>query len=138
MYPSPLPAARDPRPPATPPLADRSRVRVHLRLSTPLSVVVQARLELGGGAPDEPVGLVFSRADCQGDQPSGRALLHAAHAALQRRQAAGGRLARLARLPRRLLAEVDGHWLTLVDLGDLGNLGDRADRGAATLAGQAA
>jgi len=126
MRPRSLPAAHDARHPAPPALADQPRVPVGLRLSTPLSVVVRARLELGDGAPDEPVGLVISRADCQGDQPSGHALLQAAHAALQRRQAAGLRLDRVARRPRRLLAEVDGQWRTLVDLE------------AATLTGQAA
>lgn len=82
-------------------------VPAELLLSTPLTVVVNARLEFvdaAGGLDEQDLPLVIARRHCEGDHPLRPALLAAAMEQLQR-----------CPWPvRRLRARVDGEWRTLV------------------------
>ncbi|MET0518009.1 MAG: hypothetical protein ABW005_04135 [Burkholderiaceae bacterium] len=84
---------------------------VELLLSTPLSIVVRARLEFADGGPPQEAGLVVARHHCQGDCPSAAALRDAAAACLGRWNARRSQGA--ARQPRRLEAAIDGVWQTV-------------------------
>jgi len=81
-----------------------------LRLSTPSTVVVNARLEVeaadAGGFTSLDLALVISRSQCQGERPSLTALLHAARAAVARALRSG--TTPLLWLPRRVVTMVAG------------------------------
>lgn len=95
--------------PAPGPLAFRAShcVNAELLLSTPLTVVVRARLECADaqGEPQEhELALVIARSRCEGDHPYWPALLSAAQEHWHRCPGQA----------RRLLACVDGEWQTLL------------------------
>lgn len=77
-------------------------------LSTPMTVVVQARLEsAGAGGPQSvDLSLVIPRSKCQGARPRLPALIDAARAAVARATRAG--TAPLGLLPRRVVTYVAG------------------------------
>ncbi len=81
-----------------------------LRLSTPSTVVVNARLEMAApdvGAPGSiELALVIPRSRCRGDRPRLAALLDAARTAVARATRAG--TTPLAGLPRRVVTQVAG------------------------------
>ncbi len=96
----PLPVAPD----------DVVEADLDVSLSTPLTLVVNARLEVaaadasGSGSLD--LALVIPRSKCQGERPRLTALLDAARAAVARVTRAGTRP--LACLPRRVVTLVAG------------------------------
>lgn len=97
--PAPMPAGQDYRP--------SHCVNAELLLSTPLTVVVRARLEFvdADGQPDEcELALVIARSRCSGDHPYWPALLSAAQEHWHRSPGHA----------RRMLACVDGEWQTLL------------------------
>gem|GEM_PF-1603758 len=94
-------------PPATPDFKPSHCVNAELLLSTPLTVVVRARLDYfdeQGEPQEQEVALVISRSRCEGDHPYWPALLSAAQEHWHR---CPGRA-------RRLCACVDGEWQTLL------------------------
>lgn len=89
---------------------------VELLMSTHLTIVVRARVELDGDVPGhgsvQDTGLVISRRRCRGDRPSRRALLDAARDCVARMASGAGSAPKAV---RRLLARVDGAWQALVE-----------------------
>lgn len=85
---------------------------VDLLLSTPLSIVVRARLEFEDGGSPQEAGLVVARHHCRGDCPSAAALREAAAACLARWTARRSKRVP-ARRPLRLDAVIGGRWQTL-------------------------
>lgn len=77
-------------------------------LSTPNTLVVQARLEAADAAGPQSVdlALVIPRSKCQGERPRLSALIEAARAAVARATRAGTKP--LGLLPRRVVAFVAG------------------------------
>lgn len=99
VAPSPAPAAPDFRP--------SHGVNAELLLSTPLTVVVRARLDFiaaDGLADEQELALVIPRSRCEGDLPYWPALLSAATEHWHRCPGHA----------RRMLACVDGEWQTLL------------------------
>ncbi|WP_343629376.1 hypothetical protein [Roseateles sp.] len=99
IAPSPAPAAPDFRP--------THGVNAELLLSTPLTVVVRARLDFiapDGLADEQELALVIPRSRCEGDQPYWPALLSAATEHWHRCPGHA----------RRMLTCVDGEWKTLL------------------------
>ncbi|RTL46863.1 MAG: hypothetical protein EKK53_02045 [Burkholderiales bacterium] len=94
------------RPPTPLPVAEDQHVDVDLdvRLSTPLTLVVSAQLEVAD-APHArlDLALVIPRSQCRGARPQIAALLRAAHAAIARATRDG-----TLYQPRRLLTFVAG------------------------------
>lgn len=83
------------------------RVNAELLLSTPLTVVVRARLEFideNGKADEQELALVIPRSRCDGDSPYWPALM----------SAASEHWHRCPGCARRLLVCVDGEWETLL------------------------
>lgn len=88
------------------PLSDDQHVAAELdvALSTPLTVVVKARLELADADQEAlPLALVIPRSQCRGERPHVDALIDAAQAAVARATRGGTR-----HQPRRVLTEVAG------------------------------
>ncbi len=84
------------------------RVNAELLLSTPLTVVVRARLsymDADGLAAQDELALVIPRSRCDGDRPYWPALLSAASEHWHR---CPGRASRL-------MVCIDGEWETLLD-----------------------
>ena len=84
------------------------RVNAELLLSTPLTVVVRARLsylDTDGLAAQDELALVIPRSRCDGDRPYWPALLSAASEHWHR---CPGRASRL-------MVSIDGEWETLLD-----------------------
>lgn len=81
-------------------------VSAELLLSTPLTVVVRAKLDyvVDGQAQEDEVALVISRNRCEGDHPYWPALLSAAQEHWHRCRGQA----------RRMTACVDGEWQTLL------------------------
>jgi hypothetical protein len=99
IAPSPAPAAPDFRP--------THGVNAELLLSTPLTVVVRARLDFiaaDGLADEQELALVIPRSRCEGDLPYWPALLSAATEHWQRCRGSA----------RHLSACVDGEWQTVL------------------------
>lgn len=93
--------------PATPAFKPSHCVSAELLLSTPLTVVVRARLDyvgVDGRQQQEEVALVISRNRCEGDQPYWPALLSAAQEHWHRCRG----------LACRMTACVNGEWQTLL------------------------
>jgi len=94
-------------------------VDLDVSLSTPNTMVVQARLETAGTAAGEPhsleLALVIPRSKCCGERPRLGALLDATRAAVARATRAG--TTPLALLPRRVVTLVAGrpHLIPLFD-----------------------
>jgi hypothetical protein len=94
------------------PVADDDIVAADLDLclSTPSTVVVNARLEVeapgAGGASSLELALVIPRSQCRGERPTLPALLQAAQAAVARATRAG--TTPLLHLPRRVVTLVAG------------------------------
>ena len=88
-------------------------------LSTPMTLVVHARLEAAsadaGGPQSVDLALVIPRSKCRGERPRLAALLDAARTAVARATRAG--TAPLALLPRRVVAFVAGrpHLIPMFD-----------------------
>ncbi|OWQ88604.1 hypothetical protein CDN99_17340 [Roseateles aquatilis] len=104
---SSTPAASFVPPPAFPDFRPAHSVNAELLLSTPLTVVVRARLEFldtAGHADEKDLALVIPRSRCQGDAPYWPALLSAAQEHWHRCPGSA----------RRLLACLDGEWQTLL------------------------
>lgn len=93
-------------------LAHQPSLDVDLLLSTHLSIVVHARVEFDEAGRAHETGLVIARERCDGDRPSGQALLEAAHRCVGHLSYGAAHTPRAA---RRVLARVDGHWLPLLD-----------------------
>jgi hypothetical protein len=110
LTPPPLPVAAD---------DDVVDADLDLSLSTPLTLVVTARLDVEGGEAGAPrsldLALVIPRSKCCGERPRWSALLDAARAAVARATRAGTRP--LALLPRRVVAFVAGrpHLIPVID-----------------------
>ncbi|NCT82027.1 MAG: hypothetical protein GXC94_02700 [Comamonadaceae bacterium] len=88
------------------PVTDDQHVAADLdvALSTPLTLVVHAQLEVAGAEPRSlDLALVIPRSQCRGERPLLSALLDAARAAIARATWGGTR-----HQPRRLLTRVAG------------------------------
>lgn len=98
--PQPLPVAPD----------DIVDVDLEVGLSTPLTLVVNAQLEVeapdAGGPRSLDLALVIPRSKCRGERPRLGALLDAARAAVARTLRSG--TTPLAALPRRVVTRVGG------------------------------
>ena len=93
-------------------LAACPSLNAEVLLSTPLSIVVRARLEFADARESRDTELVIARQRCQGDRPSGLALLAAARCCVRRLAFGAGTAPRAA---CRLLACIDGRWQLLLD-----------------------
>lgn len=104
----PLPVAPD---------GDVVAADLDVSLSTPITLVVQARLEAAGDAGPQSVDLplLIPRSKCEGERPRLSALVDAARAAVARATRAG--TTPLSLLPRRIVAFVAGrpHLLPVFD-----------------------
>ena len=98
--PQPLPVAAD----------DIVDLDLEVGLSTPLTLVVNAQLEVespdAGGPRSLDLALVIPRSKCRGERPRLGALLDAARAAVARTLRSG--TTPLAALPRRVVTRVGG------------------------------
>lgn len=97
-------------------------LEVELLMSTHLTIVVRARIEVQDGQGDphlEDAALVISRRRCRGDRPTRTALVEAARDCLgqlaQRALGAPGAVVRL-------LARVNGRWQPLLPVDEPGQL----------------
>ncbi|MFT7774770.1 hypothetical protein [Roseateles sp.] len=102
--------AAPPSPPASSapllPVADDQHIAAELdvALSTPLTLVVNAQLEVAGAEQSSvDLALVIPRSQCRGERPHLTALLEAAQAAVARATRGGTR-----HQPRRVLTRVAG------------------------------
>ena len=107
-----------PAPVATPPLSlsedQHVAADLDVALSTPLTLVVQARLELADAQQEAlPLALVIPRSQCRGERPHVDALIEAAQAAVARATRGGTRFR-----PRRVLTEVAGQPHLVVEFED--------------------
>lgn len=94
------------------PVAEDQHVAADLdvALSTPSTLVVNARLELeagDAGRQSVDLALVIARSHCRGERPLLAALLAAAQAAVARATRAGSMHA-ISGLPRRVLTQIAG------------------------------
>lgn len=94
------------------PVADDQHIDADLdvSLSTPSTLVVNARLELEAGDAGRrsvDLALVIARSQCRGERPLLAALLNAAQAAVARATRAGS-MHPIAGLPRRVLTHIAG------------------------------
>ena len=94
------------------PVADDQHVDADLdvSLSTPSTLVVNARLELEAGDAGRrsvDLSLVIARSQCRGERPLLAALLNAAQAAVAR-ATRGGSMHPITGLPRRVLTQIAG------------------------------